>query len=831
MSFPQFLGNLLGQENVESIDSIEPSLAAPWARGSGAAWVLFGVVALVLVSLVFYSRCQTQGRRRVRLALGVCRGVLLAILFLMLADPILTLKFTSHPRPLLWVLFDGTESMAIEDELSPSDHTKLAEATGLDENAVEIGRSPGDPRDKITPARIAWVKALVARREGSLLERLQEKFRLRAFTFDRAEGVRPLDAKRGTSDELDTDRLAEALTATGQVTAIGRAFEDLALRHATSTLAGVIVISDFGQNAGVAPVGTPQSPINRLGKPIYTIGIGPEVAHDLAVELQSPLVMKKGETESLLATLRQSGFEGQRVTVKLAARRLTAGAETAEGESIAIGSKQVDLSGPTVAESFTFTPQETGRFRFTAEVEPLAGEVVKLNNAAMRETSIRDDFLRLMYVENEPSWEWRFIKEVFHRDKLVGLRGFRTFLRSADPKVRQTNELFLPTLTPKRSDFFANDVIFLGDMQAQHLSPRFCEMTMEFVGKFGGGLVVIAGPRFGPGQLAHTPLADMLPVVVDPDGRIRSQQEFQLQLTAESLQFDFMRLGGESEAENRKAWSNLGKLPWYQPVLRKHPQAAVLAEHPSDVCADGKTRQPLIAIRPYGKGEVVYIGFNEIWRLRRKYGEQYYRQFWGQLIHRLGLSHAIGAQKRFVVRTDRQQYHADERVTVTVEAYNANFEPLAANKLPGGEKRLAGELFLRSSGDGSNRTQPISITELREGVFEARIPVTVGGEHRLRVKDPITGETVEETFQVTSVSAERRSAVRNVALENEIVQASGGNRYDLLTAHRLPDEIDVPEHVEVTIKHFSLASTWLAFGLVVFLMLFEWSARKLINLP
>ena len=79
----------------------------------------------------------------------------------------------------------------------------------------------------------------------------------------------------------------------------------------------------------------------------------------------------------------------------------------------------------------------------------------------------------------------------------------------------------------------------------------------------------------------------------------------------------------------------------------------VLAAHPDDKCDDGRTPQPLIAIRKYGRGEVVYIAFDEMWRLRKKYGEKYYRQFWGQMIHRLGLSHALGSQKRFVVNTDR----------------------------------------------------------------------------------------------------------------------------------------------------------------------------------
>src|SRR5690606_9976155 len=121
---------------------------------------------------------------------------------------------------------------------------------------------------------------------------------------------------------------------------------------------------------------------------------------------------------------------------------------------------------------------------------------------------------------------------------------------------------------------------------------------------------------------------------------------------------------------------NLGRLPWYQPVARLHPLGTALAVHPTATTVDLKTRQPLIAVRRYGKGEVVYVGFNETWRLRRKYGERYYRQFWGQMIHRLGLSHALGSQKRFIVRTDRQQYQADDKVVLTVEAYDANFEPL-----------------------------------------------------------------------------------------------------------------------------------------------------------
>jgi len=90
------------------------------------------------------------------------------------------------------------------------------------------------------------------------------------------------------------------------------------------------------------------------------------------------------------------------------------------------------------AVEFTWTPSDTGRFVVTAAADPLTGELVTQNNRAEREINIRDDFLRLMFVEFEPTWDGGSSREVFHRDKLVGQRGFRTFLRSADPAVRRS---------------------------------------------------------------------------------------------------------------------------------------------------------------------------------------------------------------------------------------------------------------------------------------------------------------------------------------------------------------------------------------------------------
>lgn len=805
---------MLGYDDVSRIDSAHVSFGSAWAHAQPAVVVL-GCLGLIALSVWFYLKYQARGHQPTRLFLAALRAIALCALLWILADPTLELVFVSQPKPVLWVLLDGSDSMSIPDELPAEERDTLAKAVDL------AGYHLSHPaREGERPARADYAKALLERKDKNLLKRLEANYRLRMFSFAESEGVRSLSST--DSEGKDHSNLASWQT-TGSVTALGDALEDLARKHASDNLAAVLVVSDFDQNAGTAPLAAAK----KLGVPVFTVGVGPLTAIDLSVDLLAPPTMKKAESSTINVTVRQRELENASVHVKLYAHQ-PGDMNGDEPMRVLVGEKTVTISGTSEQIEFPYTPDATGRFIFTAEVQPVEGEVVTQNNTAQREVKIIDDFLRLMFVEYEPTWEWRFVKEVFHRDKLVGMRGFRTFIRSADPVVRETNELFLPSLTLPRSQFFENDVIFLGDMPTSALSTRFCEMTKEFVSQFGGGLVVMAGPRFGPGQLAETPLADMLPVVVDPDAKRRDDKEFRLTLTPIAAQYDFMRLG-QNEQENLKGWNNMGKVPWFQPVRRLEIKGTqVLAEHPTEMCVDGKTPQPLIAVRQYGRGEVVYLAFNEMWRLRRLYGEEYYRQFWGQLIHRLGLSHALGSHKRFVVRTDKPQYRADDQVLVTVEAYDKEFQPLDEKDVP--DRRLSAELIRPDRDTDGNRSQVFSIPQLKPGVFEARVPVFSGGEYRLRVTDPIANEAAEINFDVANVSVERRNPVRSISLQKNIAAETNGKAYDLTDVDRFTDDFTAPRLRETSVEILPLWSTWLTFIIVIAALMTEWVVRKLVNL-
>lgn len=814
------LGWLLGLNDVSSIDELQLSLGAGWAQeGAGPFWVFFGVAALVALALFFYVKFQPRGSTTSRVCLAISRGLLLAMLFLTLADPILRITTTRTQKPDLFVIVDGTDSMAIEDKLLPKERAALASATGL--------ALPGEAN----ATRIDLVKSLLAKKDQNLLEELTQKnVNLQMFVFDGNNTSQLRKLSPEGVNTLDTAALAEQLTTKGQVTAIGSVLSDA--RQQASNLAGIVLISDFANNAGPTPIGDAAgrqgSPAAKLNVPLYTVGVGALEAADLLVDVQTQAKIRKAENTVVTVLLKSTGLQGRTVNLKVSAQRLT-GDKGEVDEITPVGEKSVTIATPADVVEFAFQPKEAGRFRFVAEAEPVEGEIVEDNNSAFREATIIDDYVRLMYVAYEPTWEWRFVKEVFYRDKTVGMQGFRTFLASSDPRVRESNELFLPTLTPKRSEFFANDVIFLDDMPASALSPRFCEMTREFVSELGGGLVVIAGPRFGPRELLNTPLADMLPVTIDPQLSLKSDREFKPRLTAMAMtgQYPFMRLG-DNDLETAKAWDNIRGLECYQPVAEVRSRATVLAEHPTDLCADGKTRQPLIAIHQYGRGEVVYLGFNETWRLRRAYGEKYYRNFWSPLIDRLGLSHALGSQKRFVPKLDRPQYRVEDEVIFTVQAYDENYEPLTAEKLNG--QPIVAEMTSPGRGVAGPKTEEIQLSPLRAGVFESKQRVFTPGKYNIRVKDPVTQEFMEYPFEVTGVSAERRNATRDLRLQTELAAETRGKTYDLTTIAALPGDIQTEALVQKLTNNHPLWSTPLWFIAAMVLMLGEWLSRKLMNM-
>ena len=108
------------------------------------------------------------------------------LLLVMLAEPILNVTIGQQVRPLLCLLVDGTDSMAIRDRLDDRERGKLFDAVGMDPT------TDADDPNAPPPLRIDYVKSLFERKDDNLLARLEEKVRIQVLVFDSAHGVKSL---------------------------------------------------------------------------------------------------------------------------------------------------------------------------------------------------------------------------------------------------------------------------------------------------------------------------------------------------------------------------------------------------------------------------------------------------------------------------------------------------------------------------------------------------------------------------------------------------------------------------------------------------------------
>ncbi|NMC19001.1 MAG: hypothetical protein GYA33_01165, partial [Thermogutta sp.] len=202
----------------------------------------------------------------------------------------------------------------------------------------------------------------------------------------------------------------------------------------------------------------------------------------------------------------------------------------------------------------------------------------------------------------------------------------------------------------------------------------------------------------------------------------------------------------------------------------------------------------------------------------------YYRRFWGQLIHRLAMRHVLGTQKRFVVQTDHARYQTGDEVLLTVEAYDADFQPLAEDRVP--DWMLHGTIGPASAGTPPGGEREVVLTQVRPGLFQTRFPVFEEGEFAARVLDPVTREPAATEFAVAARSVEMAAATRNRDLQVKLAQASGGRSYEITEAKRLLQDIPQNHQREIVVEEVALWNSWAAFLVVTTALLAEWFVRK-----
>src|SRR6476620_8666902 len=153
------LGRLLGIDDLESIDSLSVALGAPWAQDA-PFWIFAASIGLIAASLLFYLQRQA-GNRMIRIGLAVIRGAILSLLLLTLSEPVLQLEIVNRLRPLIFIVVDGTESMAIDDDYPSVERAAIDRA---------VGRDPASGSEN--PTRMQYMQLLFSRGAGNWLSQL-----------------------------------------------------------------------------------------------------------------------------------------------------------------------------------------------------------------------------------------------------------------------------------------------------------------------------------------------------------------------------------------------------------------------------------------------------------------------------------------------------------------------------------------------------------------------------------------------------------------------------------------------------------------------------------
>lgn len=762
-------------------------LVQPWPVLASIAVI----VALAMLVIAYYHR---DGTRPSWVWKGVMAGLRLAamgILLFMIWQPMLRGERIDVTPSVVAVLIDESGSMAIKDRWQDR---KLREELI---RALSDGTAGGVSRSE------ALFK-LVNRDGSSALKALLERHAVRVYRF--GSEARGADLPRGGLDRPaaggETLPLRPAAPRDEQ-TRLGDVLDAVREDLTGQPLAGVVLLSDGGQNAGEDPVAAARR-LAEMGVPIHTVGFGdPTPPHDLAVvSLLTDEVVRKGDEVVVSVSLRQRGYSG-----KTASLTLRLGDRVLRRLPVRLGPE-----GRKQDVTLSFTPNEAGARTLVASLDTLPGEMTTANNRKAWPVRIIDKRLKILYVEGYPRWEYRYLKNAILRDRTT---LFSCMLVEADPSLGGEGNQPIYGFPRERRALFEYDILILGDIPREFFSQQDLKNIREFVEERGGSLITMAGELFLPWQYRGTDLDAVLPIPAPPSRKeILFREPFQLALTEAGARHPMMLLVPDVEA-NRNVWHGLPGMYWCGVAERAKPGATVLAEHPTQRGLDGKI--PLLAVQQVGEGNSFMTMVDSTWQWRYRVGDKHFYRFWGQVIRTMTPHDLPGANRFTRLTADRTTLNLGEKVVIRARLLSPSYKPIRAREVQAEMERTDGQRF-------PVRLEPVPGAA---GIFAGEWQPTLPGAYKALLR----GEGGERRESITNVvveeaSLEQENPEQNRALLRRLSAITGGQYLSWADYSRLPNLIrDRSQEVSTRVEH-TLWDAPLPISLFLLLLVAEWLLRK-----
>jgi uncharacterized membrane protein len=708
-----------------------PPLHSPFV---GIGWTF---ALLCILSAAFYLNLSEQlGLRRVAFLLSL-RIVALAMLMLMLFEPVLRYISTPKPeRPLIF-LIDTSGSMSFPD--------------------VQNG-----------PTRIQSVWQTLRPQ----LPLIQQNFVPQYFTF--ATGTDPL-----AKPEYLAKTVADG-KATDLVQAISKG-----LATSSRDDAVVMLISDGGDNVNPNVVDA----IRDSQRKICTLTVGSEQAEPAAVanvavdNVACDEDFAVGHESKIVATIKSTALPNRLVEVKMA---------EVDDAGKPIGEIQVQklvlqpiVKGQEV--DLTYKPEKVGVHKLAVWIDPIPGERNILDNRQEFQGLALDPRIKVLYVEGRLRPEYKYLNRALGHDPNI---EESTLVRLQQDKFAASSEgegQQLQALPTTLEDWKKFDVIILGDLDSTFLT-KIQQAQIEQAVSDGAGLIMIGGQNnFGPGGYKDTPIEKLLPVLVGDVTATQDKNEFLPQLTVAGL--------GHPSMEGLDQWfpgPSANKPAKELPALRGNivvgsikTGAEVLLTHPGVNGPNGSPEIVLAAER-YGKGrsaaftaDTTYLWYLS---LRDEGQDSPYNRLWGQMIRWLA-----GADVR------NRQNGAGVTGLLNKSVYQfgeiASVRALVRDEKGDATKFAQVNITVSSNAWPQPKALTLSPVDSHIGMYEAKLPDPehgiaglAAGDYTINMTATKDGKEIGKQqlkFSVIPPADEMLKIAANPALMREIADTTGGYSREL----------------------------------------------------
>lgn len=778
-------------------------------EGIDPGWALIGWIVLGLLLWWLHKRSLPSTSRNKRNLLVALRLLFAATLLFVATRPVLVTTLVEKVRQKLIVLADASASMDIADlRTTPEDRARALIASG--KLAPDAGLSQTVPADSARPTRRDILRSLSANDRLKLWSRLDERVELSFYGFghDATEWTLP----SGAAGDVAAKAFFDQLPAADQTTALGESLRQVLDRHRGEPLAGIFVLTDGASNRGLAP-SEAAAAARAEGVPVFFYGVGVTEPRDVAVvSADAPRIAFLKERVAVRVRVSANGFEGRPVVVSLRD-------PAAKGAPLAETTVTLPARGSVDAE-LSWIPEKPGELSLEAAAAVLEGEASADNNVSPVRIRVIDNRVRVFMIEQEPRWDWRYLLDFLQDDRRLTLK---CVLLDGDPSLlKLPNTPFIEKLPDDRAALYDSDIILLGDVDPARLGRDRMTLIREWVDQAGGGLVFLAGPNHNPRSYLGTPLEPLLPVVPlsGPAEQFsaRHPEPVKLALAAAGARSPLLRLS-EKPAENAALWRGFEGVRWTAKVARARPGAEVLLVDPSASRATPSGPGPVLARQRFGRGEVMYFGFNETYRWRSGQGGKFYSRIWGQIFQALSLERLSGASKQVQLRVDRPEYQLGERVVISGRLYQPDFKPLVADSVPAGATFSVG-------GSAESARQEVMLRPVPEeaGGYRAEFTPAVPGRYKFStLLDP----TAIVEFDVVAPRLEQSDAAMNLPLLEASAAAAGTSLIREENLDGFPALLEQKGGNVTSLKRLELAYSPVLLGLLILLACAEWLVRRL----